>query len=352
MNIASSDAGLAARASAGASAGADAAPAAPVTPGSAAAAAGGEGANGGESFLALIDGLLQDAGSAAADPPSLTAEAPASDDTDDTGTEDLTDADGLFAALLLQGMPVAPPPPTAAAAGNAADALPGANAAPAGGKAPARLQATTDGATDPVDTAAPPLALETALDVGKGDTATSTPGSGAGSTVNSANAWALAAGRLNGSGDAAATRAPQASADPPLREPVGTSRWSEELGTRLTLMAAQGQQSGSLRLSPEHLGPLEVQITIADDRATVQFGAQHSDTRAALTEALPRLREMFASAGLQLGQADVSGQAPRQRAQAPTDTMRRDIGGGDGEPSPAIASVRSVTHRGLLDTYA
>jgi flagellar hook-length control protein FliK len=99
-----------------------------------------------------------------------------------------------------------------------------------------------------------------------------------------------------------------------LRSAVGSPRWGEELGSRLVMMSTRGQQEGSLSLSPEHLGPLEVRISVSQDGTNVWFGAQHADTRAALTDALPRLREMFTAAGLALGQAGVSQEMPRQEA--------------------------------------
>ena len=91
-----------------------------------------------------------------------------------------------------------------------------------------------------------------------------------------------------------------------IPESVRSARWAESVGNRITLMALSGQQSGSLSLTPEHLGPLEVRINLNQDNATVWFGSQQAETRAALQEALPRLREMFAANGLTLGQADVS----------------------------------------------
>ena len=63
---------------------------------------------------------------------------------------------------------------------------------------------------------------------------------------------------------------------------------------------ATRKRTTSLRLWPEHLGPLEVRITMNDDQASVWFGAAHADTRAAIENALPRLRELFASQGLSL----------------------------------------------------
>src|SRR6478752_6319654 len=99
-----------------------------------------------------------------------------------------------------------------------------------------------------------------------------------------------------------------------LHETVGSARWADELGSRLVMMSVRGQQEGSLTLMPEHLGPLEIQISVSKDTANVWFGAQHADTRTALTEALPRLRELLAASGLALGQAGVSEQAPRRPA--------------------------------------
>jgi len=137
-----------------------------------------------------------------------------------------------------------------------------------------------------------------------------------------------------------------------LHEAVGSARWADELGSRLVMMSVRGQQEGSLTLMPEHLGPLEVQISVSKDTANVWFGAQHADTRAALTEALPRLRELLAGSGLSLGQSGVSEQTPRRSP--------------DGEPSRLSSAgtmldtgVTEVTtpgwrslRAGLIDTYA
>ena len=137
-----------------------------------------------------------------------------------------------------------------------------------------------------------------------------------------------------------------------LQSEVGTHEWAEELGTRLAVMTAQGDQSGSLRLSPEHLGPLEVQIRMQDDKANVVFGAQHADTRRALEEALPRLREMFAASGLQLGDAGVSREAPRQAQAAWTPRAAGGLAGLESDMSGPVADAQRRYHLGLLDTVA
>ena len=104
----------------------------------------------------------------------------------------------------------------------------------------------------------------------------------------------------------------------------------------------------SLRLSPEHLGPLEVRIDVRDGNVSVAFGVAHLDTQAALEQALPRLREMFAAAGLQLGQASVQQEARRgshNGGQAPAGAAAAADNGAGAGP----AGVRAL---GLVDDYA
>ncbi len=135
-----------------------------------------------------------------------------------------------------------------------------------------------------------------------------------------------------------------------LRSAVGSPRWGDELGSRLVMMSVRGQQEGSLSLSPEHLGPLEVRISVSQDGTNVWFGAQHADTRAALTDALPRLREMFAASGLALGQAGVSQEMPRQEARRSELAAAGFTGAAEADPiaAPVVRRVRSA----LLDTWA
>ncbi|MEY4761025.1 MAG: hypothetical protein RLZZ200_881 [Pseudomonadota bacterium] len=143
-----------------------------------------------------------------------------------------------------------------------------------------------------------------------------------------------------------------------IREQVGTAQWADSIGARLTLMATRGERQGALRLSPEHLGPVEVQIRTQDDgKTTVWFGAQHADTRAALQDSLPRLREMFAAQGMQLSDAGVFREPPRQQAPQAGSSGAGFAGtGGDtpvaGEMDVSLAAATVARHAGLLDTYA
>lgn len=134
----------------------------------------------------------------------------------------------------------------------------------------------------------------------------------------------------------------------PVQQPVGSSAWADEIGSRLTLMAEQGRHTASLRLSPEHLGPLEIRIAVRDDQASVWFGAAHADTRAAIETALPRLRELFASQGLSLADAGVFREPPREHAKP----AHAGAINGDSQSSDENVVVIRRTSLGLIDAYA
>jgi len=140
-----------------------------------------------------------------------------------------------------------------------------------------------------------------------------------------------------------------------LKSPVGSSAWQDEVATHLTWMTQKGLETGSLRVSPEHLGPVEVNISVQNGDASVWFAANHPDTRAALEQALPRLREMFANQGMNLADSGVSRQSLSQQGSRNQNrsagsqgvTGISAVGAADGSSS---ASAR--INLGLVDLYA
>ena len=165
-----------------------------------------------------------------------------------------------------------------------------------------------------------------------------------------ANATAAAAAAQAGPLHNAVHSQSSMAAAPVLRASVGSTAWTEELGTQLTLMARHGQDSAMLHLSPEHLGPVDVRIDVRDGATSVWFGAAHADTRSALEQSLPRLREMFAASGLLLADAGVARDAPRQNARP---VAALPLSGNAADPSVSNSeAARASTHAGLVDTYA
>ena len=172
-----------------------------------------------------------------------------------------------------------------------------------------------------------------------------TPAAPSGSTAQLVSAGQLAAGVNSAVRPAAA--APSAA----LSAPVGSSSWNDQLGTQLTWMVSKGVQNASLQMAPQHLGPVQVSISVHHGQASVWFGAAQPETRQALSQALPQLRAMFASQGLTLTDSGVSQDAPRdsRRAARPAVSAVGEVGAADA--SAGTASI-GLTGAGLIDTYA
>ncbi len=77
------------------------------------------------------------------------------------------------------------------------------------------------------------------------------------------------------------------------------------MGERVLWMAGNGVQQARLNLTPPHLGPVEIQIRVKNEQASVNFIAQHPFTRDALEASIPRLREMLGESNLNLADVHV-----------------------------------------------
>ncbi len=160
----------------------------------------------------------------------------------------------------------------------------------------------------------------------------------------------------SGPGGLARVELPSALAAP---VPLHTPRFAEEMATRVAWIAQQAGGEATLRISPEGMGPVDIRVSLDGDRIDLGFTAAQADTRAALENALPKLREMLQQQGLQLGHADVgqrhaqgsnaSGDGPSERS-AGTSSRTDDMANVAGVSGEIV--VRVPTSRGLLDLYA
>jgi len=217
--------------------------------------------------------------------------------------------DGALRAAVAKTPGVARPSPGAGGAGAAPDARGAAGAA-----APSAPPAgTTEGfarasaADAPIVTA--PLAARAAEPP---------PGSLA---VATAAAAGFAA-------DAAAPAATGTSTAFPITVPFGDPRFPEAIAERVTWLVREGLQSAELTLHPQDLGPIRIDLTMDGTSASIAFSAQHPDTRGAIEQSLPRLREMLAGQGLQLGGAQVDSGGARRGGEDAGGRAGRDGGRG------------------------
>jgi flagellar hook-length control protein FliK len=140
--------------------------------------------------------------------------------------------------------------------------------------------------------------------------------------------------------------------------PVRDLAWSGDFSQKVVWLTSNDQKFAQLTLNPPQMGPIEISLNINKDNASASayFVSPNAEVREAIETALPRLREMLAGVGIELGQANVGAQSSRQdngsqetRQGAPRWLADGDILGVDSRRSQAI-----ITQRGnsLVDTFA
>lgn len=141
--------------------------------------------------------------------------------------------------------------------------------------------------------------------------------------------------------------------------PVRDPHWGNEFSQKVVWVAGQDKQSAQLTLNPPQLGPVEVTINVSHDQATAVFSSPHSEVRQAIETAMPQLREAFAAAGIELGQASVNSESFRQQQgneQRPGQPRGNSEGGilaGDSSEDASIVSTTKINQGlGLVDTFA
>jgi hypothetical protein len=132
---------------------------------------------------------------------------------------------------------------------------------------------------------------------------------------------------------------------------LGSPEWQREFGSQVSVLVSRREPQAEIRLNPPQLGPVEVHIGLQADQVTLAFTATQPEARAAIENALPHLREMFAANGLALGNASVSAESSRQ--QSPPDTRAQPAPLPREEPIlvDTVPGRQRVADR-LVDTFA
>ncbi len=104
----------------------------------------------------------------------------------------------------------------------------------------------------------------------------------------------------------------------PLSSPLSLRQpqWTQEMGNRMQMMVSQRLKEVEVRLDPVELGPVRIHLkTDKDNKTHVTLSAQHGLTRDMLENALPRLRDMLAQQGIDIGSATVNADAQQQTSE-------------------------------------
>jgi flagellar hook-length control protein FliK len=155
-------------------------------------------------------------------------------------------------------------------------------------------------------------------------------------------------------------------AERPIREPnapapadptragvrIDAPDFADEFGNRVVWMAGRNQHAAEFRIDPPQLGPVEVRLSLSNDQASLVLLSPHANVRDALQATLPRLHDLLAAAGINLGSVHVGARGHSGGQSGDSPAPGRDAFPEAGLPGTIQASGWVVRGRGMVDVYA
>lgn len=130
---------------------------------------------------------------------------------------------------------------------------------------------------------------------------------------------------------------PQAPTPLPLRHPEQSAQALQE---QVQFLLNRKLDTVEIRLDPPELGNLQIKLHLNQDQAQVGIVVQNSHARELLEQTLPRLREMLAQQGIQLGQTQVQQQSQQQQGGA--SGQGQDLRGAPGHSGSSLGNGSDV----------
>ncbi len=121
--------------------------------------------------------------------------------------------------------------------------------------------------------------------------------------------------------------------------------FASQLGQNLATLVSQDVQQARIQVSPQGLGPIDIQLHVSNGVVDVNFAVQHPQTVHAIQQTLPQLDSLMTAQGLQLGQAQVGQQSAQSGGQTWNDPSQSESGAGTGTGDTATDAGASLAIR-------
>ena len=138
-----------------------------------------------------------------------------------------------------------------------------------------------------------------------------------------------------------------------VSQPVAQKDWSEGFNQQILWLGQQKIKMAVLRLNPQDLGPVEVNIKMVKEGTSIHMTTHSTQVHDIIEQSLPRLRELFQHQGLQLDQVNVEQKETRSGEQRTTwskETHEKDNHSKDSDGD--LVEARAYVSQGLIDYFA
>ncbi|WP_273431633.1 flagellar hook-length control protein FliK [Chitinibacter tainanensis] len=131
--------------------------------------------------------------------------------------------------------------------------------------------------------------------------------------------------------------------------PVNDPRWGDAVAQRVSLMLGKQEQQIQMQLNPPNLGPMEVQLNLGGEQASVVFTSQQAAVREALAAATPKLTALLADQGIVLNNVQVASESLQQQQQNAFAQQQSQQRQSSGQPALPYGQLDAANGTQVLD---
>ncbi|RIX41225.1 MAG: flagellar hook-length control protein FliK [Rhodocyclales bacterium GT-UBC] len=147
--------------------------------------------------------------------------------------------------------------------------------------------------------------------------------------------------------------------NPEIKTPLHSANWASDFSEKVLWLAKNDQQTAQININPPQLGPVQITLQLNGDQASAVFASPHAEVRQAIESSLPQLKEMLASAGINLGQSDVGANLAQQNRNTPFQSPNGNRSADENAILPGNVNLPEGTlsqpiqrGRGMVDLFA
>jgi flagellar hook-length control protein FliK len=147
-------------------------------------------------------------------------------------------------------------------------------------------------------------------------------------------------------------------ADPNLAQALNLQKADvvKALHEKVNAMLTINNKEAEIRLDPPELGSMQIRIRSEAEQAQINFVVQNQQAKEALEQSMPKLKEMLAEQGIQLGESNIQQDSGSSSGQGTDDTQESSHSKLANQESQAQNSQQSrsnsVSSESGIDYYA
>ncbi|RUR05253.1 flagellar hook-length control protein FliK [Legionella sp. km772] len=138
--------------------------------------------------------------------------------------------------------------------------------------------------------------------------------------------------------------------------PVNHPQWGDQFADHIAWLGNNDIKSAVIKIHPEDLGPIEINVKVVKDAASVNIISHSAQVRDVMDQAIPKLRDMMSAQGLNLAEVQISADQRSGNAFAQNNNSQQQQNEAgiysEGEDEVQLVSTVKKPPKGLVDYFA